>query len=387
MKAVYSSIAALALAFSLVLPAAAEPPGALEGRVVNATKGGILPAALEVTLRSSNPEAGPDQRTTADREGRFRFAGLTAAAPVSYTVSASYSGVEYKSPGVAFGPGEELKQVDLPVYETTEDGSGIQTDLAHIVIEMDPGAQTLVVSEFQVLSNGGDRTYLGPPSSGPETRTSARFPLPQDAVHLQPLANLGGGDLAALPQGPGFADTAPFLPGKREAAFSYMLDYMDQNYTFLKPLAYPTSRINVLVSDIGAQIGAPGLANQRTLDIEGKKFLLLSGEGLKQGQTLEVQLTGLPLAQGEAKGAADNLKLAAVGLPVVALGLALVFFLMRSRRPQMQPAPVAVAIDDEKVQLIQALAELDDTYEAGRIAEPEYQRLRAQKKHRLAELW
>jgi hypothetical protein len=387
MRVLFSSLAVVVLALFLTLPVAAEPPGTLEGRIVNGTKGGGPVPGLEVTLRPSSPEAGPDQRTAADKDGKFRFGGLSATTPFSYTLSTSYTGVEYKSQGVILASGEELKQVELPVYEVTEDSSAIKSDLAHIVIEVDPKAQTLVVMEYQVLSNGGDKTYLGLVSSGSGKRETLRFPLPQDAVHLQPIDGLDANEVVTLSKGPGFADSVPLQPGKREVAYSYMLDYNDRSYTFQRALAYPVGRINLLVADVGAQVNAPGLASQQMLDIEGKKFLLLSGEGLGQGQSIEVQLSGLPLGQGNDKGVADNLKLAAIGLPLAALALALVFFLTKGRRPQMRLAPAAIPADDEKARLLQALAELDDSYEAGRMPEAEYQRLRSERKQRLAELW
>ncbi len=388
MRVLFSSIAALALSVLLGFPAAAENPGILEGRVVNGTKGGGPVSALEVTLRSPKPDAEPDQRATTDGSGSFRFAGLSAIGPVSYTLSVNYSGVEYKRQSPAFGPGEPPVAADLPVYDTTSESSDIKVGLAHVVMDVDPSSQALIVMEYQVLDNQGDKTYVGAGSPDADKRESLRFTLPKGATHLEATEGVDSQKLAPLSQGEGFTDSVPFPPGPREVVYSYVLRYDGPNYTFQKPLAYPTGRINLLVSDTGAKVGAPGFSSQQALEIENKKYLLLSGNGLVAGQTLAVELAGLPMGGGAASSATlDRLRLVAIGLPIAVIGLALALFLTKGRRLRASPGLVVVAANDEKAQLIQSLAELDGSYEVGQIGETEYQRLRAEKKRRLAELW
>lgn len=383
-KRTFSLLAALALVLFLAPPVAADPPGVLEGRVVNGTKGGGPVVGLEAVLRPSVPETAPDYRTTTTDDGAFRFEGLLATPSVSYTLSVRYAGVEYKGPVVAFGPGVELKQVEMPVYEATEGSAAIRIDLAHVVLEVDPASRTLAVLEFQSLSNRGDTTYVGPPGTGRGQREVLRFPLPQGAVHMQPIEGLSRETV--VPVEGSFSDPNPLLPGKRDIAFFYMLEYSSGSYAFLRPLAYATDRLNLLVSDVGAQVRAPGFSTQQTVDIGGKRYLQLSADGLAPGQSLEVNLVGLPLGQGGARGVAVDLKPAAIGLPPSVLGALLVYWLLRSQRRQTRPAHV-VNPAEEKAQLLRSLVDLDDSYEAGRIPEPEYRRLRAEMKRRLTELW
>lgn len=380
-----------ALGIALILltwfaqPVWADGPGTLEGKVSNGSNGRVGVPGLEVTLRPS--DGGSDRKATSDRDGAFRFDGLASTAAVSYTVSLNYAGVDYGSPAVTFGAGESTKKIDVPVYETSEDSSAIQADIAHIILDIDPRQKTIVVTEFQGLSNAGDKTYVGKLAAGSGQRELLRFQAPDGAVHLQTSDDVSQVKLSTLPTGGGFVDTTPFPPGPREVAYSYMLTYSESNLVFQRPTGYKTAQVNLLVSDVGAKVSAPGLtASQQPVDFDGGRYLVLSGKGLAPGQSLQVQLSGLPLSGDAAQGASDNIKLGAIILVPLVIGVLLVLFL-RNRRRELQPVPVGVSAGADKVLLIRSMVELDDNFDQGNIPEAEYRRLRAGIKRKLADLW
>ncbi|MDP2726620.1 MAG: carboxypeptidase-like regulatory domain-containing protein, partial [Dehalococcoidia bacterium] len=366
------------------LPVRADGPGTFEGKVTNSSKGGEAVAGLEVNLHPS--DGGSDRKATSDSEGIFRFDGLATTDAISYTVSLSYGGVYYENPAIAFGAGENAKKIEVPVYETGEDSSAIQADIAHIILDIDPSQNTIGVTEFQALSNSSDKVYVGKLSRDTGQREILRFPVPDGAVHLQSLDDVGGVSVTPLPNGGGFADTTPFLPGTREVAYFYMLDYGDSSFVLQRPTSYNTGRINILITDVGAKVSAPGFIGQQPVEVEGNRYLVLSAAGLAQGQNVQLQLSGLPLAGGAAQGVTDNLRLGAVILVPLAMAVVMVFFL-RSRRAPMRPVPADPLAGDEKVQLVRLLVELDDRFERGHVPEPEYTRLRADIKRKLADLW
>ncbi|MDO8690545.1 MAG: carboxypeptidase-like regulatory domain-containing protein [Dehalococcoidia bacterium] len=385
MRRLYALGIALILLTWFAQPVWADAPGSLEGKLTNGSKGGGSVAGLEVTLRPS--DGGSDRKATSDSEGIFRFDGLASTAAVSYTVSLSYAGVDYSSPAVTFGAGENTRKIDVPVYETSEDSSAIQADIAHLILDIDPRQKIIVVTEFQGLSNAGDRTYVGKLAAGSGQRELLRFQAPDGAVHLQASDGVSQVKLSVSPTGGGFVDTTPFPPGPREVAYSYMLTYSESNLVFQRPTGYKTAQVNLLVSDVGAKVSAPGLtASPQPVEFDGGRYLVLSGKGLNPGQSLQVQLSGLPLSGNATQGTTDNIRLGAIVMVPLAIGVLLVLFL-RNRRRELQPVPVGVSAGDDKVLLIRAMVELDDNFDRGNIPEAEYRRLRANIKRKLADLW
>lgn len=385
MRRFFAAASALVLLTLLALPALASGPGALEGKITNSSKGGEPVPETEVTLHPS--DGGSDLKATSGRDGVFRFSGLDATDSISYTVSLNYAGVDYNSPAVGFGAGENTKKLDVPVYDTSDDSSAIQADIAHIIVDIDPSQRVIGVTEFQSLSNGSDRVYVGKPSAESEQRELLRFPVPDGAVHLQPIDDISQVKLSTLPNGGGFADITPFPPGTRELAYSYMLVYNDSSLVLQRPTSLNTAKVNLLVSDVGARVSVSGFtASPQPVDFDGNKYLVLSGAGLSSGQSLQIQLSGLPLNGNAAQGVTDNLKLGAIVLVPLAVGVLFVLVL-RNRRRELEPLPVGVSASHDKLQLIREMVELDDSFDQGNIPEAEYKRLRAGIKRMLADLW
>jgi|GEM_PF-4206100 len=385
MRRFHTAAIALVLMTLFALPAQAADPAALEGKITNSSKAGEPVPGLEVLLRPS--DGGSERKTLSNNEGTFRFESLIASNPISYTVSLSYAGVDYSSPAITFGANENAKRIDVPVYDTTDDSSVIEAGIAHIILDIDPSQRFVRVTEFHSLSNNSDRVYVGKKSSESGQRELVRFPAPDGAIHLQSLDDVGEFSLTPLPNGGGFVDATPFQPGKRDLAFAYALLYDGASLVLKRPAAYNTGRINILVSDVGATVSAPGFTNQQPAEFGGNRYLVLSASGLAQGQDVQLQLSGLPLSGVAPQGATDNLRLVTIVLVLLAMALVLVFFFLRNRRIPIQTATANTPAGSDKVQLVRSLVELDDRFERGQIPEAEHGRLRAEIKRKLSDLW
>lgn len=386
-----AALLALALWALSALPARADGPNAIAGRVVNRTPGGGSVAGLEVALMAFGATGAPQEGRTArtDAQGAFRFEGLSDAA--AYAVAVRYGGAEYAQQDIRLGPGETTKEVDISVYEPTEDGQSLRAELAHTVIEIDPESRALLMLEYTVLANSGDKTYVGTalqekgtaPAPG-EKRQTLRFSLPAGATQFR--VNEGLPAEALVERAGGFADTRPFPPGKREVIYSYALSYQAASYAFSRLLDYPTDRLNFLVADFGGEVQSGQLTPPRAAEMAGRRYWQLTGQGLSAGTALEVAFAGLPQPQGGARSPAGNFQLVGLGLLAAVLALALAYPWLR-RRGALAPAAGPSAPEGEKEALVGALAELDERHEAGEIAEEEYQKQRRALKERLRERW
>jgi hypothetical protein len=85
--------------------------------------------------------------------------------------------------------------------------------------------------------------------------------------------------------------------------------------------------------------------------------------------------------------AGDQTQLAAAGIGLAGVGLLLgaAYPLLRRRRAQ-SPARTSGSANGDWESLVEAIAALDDEFEAGNLSEAEYRRQRAEKKARLQKM-
>ncbi len=375
-----------------------EPgPGVITGIVTNATPFGATTAGITITLHvfdSALLEEIRTFQTTTATDGSYRFEGLPTAADWSYLTTLDYAGVPYASPLQSFPADAAEMAFPIEVYEPTEDPSGIRIERAHWFIEFDPQSQSLLLGEFYILSQAGDRVYVGGEGVAPGRRAVLRFPLPTGYQELT---------LESEPLGERFfevngslVDTLPLPPGQavRQVFLSYRYPYQRSRLDFQHALAYPTANLNVLVSDIGVEVTSPQVAFRDRQGISGQQYLNLVGENVSAGGTVTLSFKRLPLV-GQTTGVAGSTLPTSViaGIAAIALAglLAAVGYLIW-RRQQMAASSLAGAqaadadLEAERQRLLLVIARLDDEYTAGEIPEEVYQRERARRKARLLEI-
>jgi len=342
-------IALLVMIFTLSLSApamAAEPSGGIiKGQVVNGTDGGSSVADQDTTLKTYLNDAEMSAITTkTDNEGHFVFEGLSTESGYSYMVALVFQQVEYYSEWISLDEGETTKFVEVTVYDSTTSDEAIKVAMTHTILYV--GQDSLKVMEYFLFVNESDRTYIGSEdtNSAEERET----------------------------------DTMPVLPGSKEVAYSYKVNYNSATYTFARRVNYPTTRYDLLFQSESMEVTGDQLAVEEPMDIEGAWFKHLSGSNFAQGDILEVQLSGLP--QTSNQGA-----ILWVVLILVVLGTGFGFvYLMRKRR--LQPVSSEDSLDQKRQRLLIELAHLDDNFEAGKIPEKNYRRLRSVRKAQLVEL-
>jgi hypothetical protein len=383
-------------------PASAQAggEGKIEGQIENGTKDAkpSSTAGLTVTMytvfRSSSDVI--TTTTKSDANGKFAFSNLATISSTAYIVSANYSGVDYYSNFLQFtSAASNTLTTTIPIFETTTDPKVLRINQTHLIIDVQP--PWLAVQQIVVVENTSDHVFLGAPLGGDHYAT-LQLPILPKAISIQfDDANI---DSAVLRGESVLTYTLPLGPGQDQIVYSYAVPFNPPTYDVSLQLPYDTAKFGLYMADVGGTIESAQLVASAA-PIGGAqgapKFIGASTDQVVAGTTIKASLKNLPAAATSAAGTPvpgaapaaapkiDNNRLIGsivLGVAAVAaLGL-LTYPVWRRRRH----ARVQLTDEEERAELLQAIADLDDEFEAGKIAEAEYNEERAALKAELLEL-
>ncbi len=374
----------------------AAADGVITGTVVNGTEGGGIPADVAVTLYFLRDGNILEQRTqVTDAEGAYRFADLPTDTGLSFVAVAAYVQVPYNTPEVRFAESAEIQAPPLIVYEASQDVSVVRVITDVMIIA--PGEEQsgmLAVIEVVRLANQSDRTFLatGGAGSGAPMDRVLRFALPANAQDLTMISGLNADSVVQIDRG--FGVFMPLLPGEREVAFGYQVPYGGSSLDLVKRTVYPTDNFAVLaLEEHNLRIDSADLTVQAT-PIGDRRYVVGSAEALSARADVRVRIEGLPTPslQVRLERLFEQVRGTQASLFVL-LGVVLVLPLLYAayrmrgglRRRAAPAAPIAPTTPDAGESLLLAIAQLDDDFAAGSLAEDEYRRQRAALKQRLME--
>jgi len=340
--------------------------GSITGTVANGTPGGSAPGPIEVTLHGLDGDAeAVTQTQSAKPDGSFAFKTLELTPGRLYVATVDYQGSLYSSEMIHLTADSPQAILPIAVYETTTDTSSVEIDRLHLLVSA-PADGVLQIVELWILSNNGDRAVV-PGESGtglegtlPEGASQVSFdePTPGERFHA---VNGGFSDVRSLPPGP---DTGEWV-------FSYVLPF-ERRLDLNRASGYPIGSIIVLVPE-GMEVAAPGLVDNGSRSVQGETLRTYSLGPVEAGSGFSLRLSGRPTGSATPTPAAEWILAVAV-LGVALIGAGLLWF-----RPRLARSGRA---DDDADEMLMALATLDRDFEAGRMAEDDYQRQRQALKRR-----
>ena len=350
------------------------------GQVLNGTTQQPM-ADLPISLRRFEGTQELDPLTgLTDSQGRFRFDGVEFSPQRAVIIEAVYLDVSYFSEVAQARAGESTLELNVTLYDTTRDSTGISIDRLHLFLEPVAGQDVVRVGALALVSNS-DSHALVAAGTGEGTLF---FDLPKTAVNLQMQEGELGGRY--LQTETGFADTLAVIPGQgsHQVVFSFDIPYT-RSAKLEFPVRYPVSGEIIVVPD-GMRLESEALQDSGVRQIEGVAYRTYSGGALAAGQMLTLSLSGKPAAASNTAGVEGNeLIIAAVVLGGVLIGAGL-WGWWRSRREDEAQADGEAWPRDDRETLLQSIADLDDDYQAGRVKESEHTTRRAALKQRLMEL-
>ncbi len=395
---------ALSLLFAILLSFLATAPlaasdGVITGTVVNGTEGGSVPADVAVTLYFLRDGNIVEQRTqVTDAAGAYRFVEVPTDAGLGFVVVAAYMQVPYNTPEVLFAESAEIQAPPLIVYEASQDASVVRVITDVLIIS--PGEEQsgmLAVIEVVRFANESDRTYLatGAAGGGAIMDRILRFALPANAQDLTMLSGMNAENVVQIDRG--FGVFMPLLPGEREVAFGYQVPYAGSSLDLVKRTVYPTDNFAILaLEEHNLRMVSDQLKVQAT-PIGDRSYVVGSTDSLAARAEVRVRVEGLPapslrvrverlLARVRGAQASPFVLLGVVlALPLLYAGYRLRGGLRRKTAATAAPE-AAIHTPDARETLLLELAQLDDDFAAGSLAEDDYRRSREEKKQRLIEL-
>ena len=273
------------------LPAPELPDRTVTVRVVRERMGNNV-AGQTVTLK-----IGTATRTgTTDEQGRAQFEGLAAGTPVQATTivdGETLTSQEFPVPakggvrvalisGIAAAAAKEKSEAEAAANMPARPGVVEFGPESRIVIEYQDDNLT-VFYLLEVVNNARTPIAIGGP---------LLIQLPTGAAGASMMQ---GSSPNASAQGDMVTITGPFPPGKTIAQVGFSLPQVRANHTMIQKWPAALSQVFVGMEKIGSmQIASPQLTDVREMNSEGQPFIMATGPRLNAGDTLVLNLTGLP---------------------------------------------------------------------------------------------
>ncbi len=324
----------------------------IQGKLLNGTQGAPADSVAdrEVTLFQIT-ERGPVTRTVqTDSTGSFQFTDVLTDANAYFT-RVDYAGVRYYS---EIRPPElaTASPITVTLYETSSIPADFSLERVHLIFDVQPKRFNGLV--LLQLVNPTDRVFFVP------------LPVPNGARDVQfddfrEQTRVVREDDGTI--------LYPVLPTTSEVVYSVAVPFTPPDFQLEVPLENPTGGVNLLISKLGGVTvsGSNLTAGEPFVASSGQEYLVYSSPPQAAGSTFSVKLSNL--AGVDNTRTLQTVLLVAGGLGALAL---LAFPVYRRRTAQHQTRQVS-----GRVAQLQALAQLDDAFEAGELEEGEYYAARA----------
>ena len=369
--------------------------GSISGQVLNGTTG--APVSSQ-TLQLLMPRGGMQQVATAvtDSNGQFAVAASDLATDSFYLLQATYQGVNYHA-AVKFDDRGQAR-ADITVYDATRTAPPIRIESARIILHAEGGK--VRVQEMFAIRNSAQppRSYVNPDGT---------FLFHLAKTTGEPTAAVAGLMNMPLPQpvNPGkgqgnFNIQYPLKPGVTVMMVAYDGDYASNKLELADSVAYPIDTVELQVSPPGLAVESP-LFKAAGTDAEtgSQKYIAenvppsaqlaasVSGEAAA-GQSAA---GGAPAAQSDEEVKALPNSMTRMGGLLLACFLLVLLWGLGVRvtkewpkwRAQQSASQLQKALEAEVEKLFNSLADLDELFSAGKIAEKPYWKERLELKARL----
>jgi mono/diheme cytochrome c family protein len=345
--------------------------GKIKGVVVNKSLSQNV-SELDIKLTSYMGDKSREEYSVkSNSKGQYIFEDLRWDR--SYIISLMYKGVEYATGKIVFTPEESIKAFDLPVFDTSTDDSLVIQDSSHIIIEIQEDRAS--VAELSVFSNGSNSVFIGN-DINEEKRETLRFDIPNNADAIQ--FHHGISEQTSVLEDGKLISTQSVQPGISRIIFSYQIP-INRETKINRKLNYLTNSQLILVSDNGYETNVEGLEGGEQVDMHNKKFLKWSGNNLKKGHEIKINISKPIIVT-------DYVKWIVLLVVIILIGASIGYSFYRKNRIEVQIDNHDINLESLKDSLIRDIAKLDDMFEAKDIGEQEYKKLREEKKAKLLEL-
>ena len=266
----------------LPLPAADLPRGTVSVRVVRGSPVQNIPDQVVEFIVDGRTET---RRT--DESGRAQLADLKPGATLK---------------AVAVVEGERLESQEIAIRDTGIRVMLVATDPEAARLAAGPAVKGLVVfgPESRVIAQMDDDRltvfYVL------HILNSARVPVDPGGPLILELPRvarratvLEGSSTQAVANGPRVVVTAPFSPGVTAVQIAFELPYSGPTARLEQTWPANLQALNVLVTQTGGlDIASPQIKQKQEITDQGQRLIVATGSTIPAGQSLTLEITGLP---------------------------------------------------------------------------------------------
>ncbi|MCE7972773.1 MAG: hypothetical protein DYG92_00380 [Leptolyngbya sp. PLA1] len=306
------------------------PKGMLAIRAVQGTKDGPPVRADDVEIGLFHREALIKRLSgKLDDHGELLVADIPIGLAITPVVQIKHAGVTYQETGPAMDASKPGANLDIVVYEVTEDAPSWKVSLRHMVVE--PAASGFAVSETLVVENPSDRTWMGAPADQHNRRATVSIPLPAGAQSPELVQGFHGWCCSELSDR-SLIVQMPLMPGTTTFKFAYLTPVIDGSLDLRVSSPAEVVRMAVFVPEDNST-ARPQLVTLLPSEAAAKQSLrMFQGDHLAQGTVAGVVLTapaGTETAQSPREGPDRTFALIGASVAAVVSGTLLFWFLRR----------------------------------------------------------
>ena len=360
---------------------------------------------LEVRLLSPREQMQSVATASSDSAGNFAFTSQIDPNGF-YLAETTYQGARYHEPVRFESPGAPAT-VNFTVYESTSSAE-LRVQLLRLLVRVE-GNKAQVREQYEV------ENASHPPRSYTNPKGTFRFRLPLDAgqpsVTVTGLLNMPLPQQAETGSSPGeFYLVYAMKPGVTEVNVDYQADYASSSLALIEQSPYPIDHAELYVFPSSVAVDSALL---KPAGVDSKNSIeKLQAENLPAGASIEARLNGEAVAppsdagEGADKGGnGQEVKIVPEQTTRLALPLLGCFLLvllwalgvrtakewpnLSKRRPNAGGSGAgqagAMKLSAKAEKLLISLADLDELFAAGKIAERDYWKERLELKARLVE--
>jgi len=371
--------------------AALEPIEAatISGLITNGSSGELLgegSAVLRAFTRDFEEEITMTAAVGVD--GRYTFDLEQVPPDLVYLTSVEYEDLTFNSSPERLERRNPTLNMPITVFDKTSDPAVVNVEQIHLVLEFVD--DRVVVSEIYVLSNNDAAVFVGESGAAGGT-IEIGLPAGAEGINFQRSFDSFGNFMPApemIQTENGWADTVPLRPG--ESVMNLLVTYdllYEDGLTFDHPLFYDTSSATVVMPDVGISLEGDEWLDQGVQQMgSAGAFNSYGHPNATAGESLSFELQGKAARAATSSGnptlSGDTITGLLIGAGVLLLvGVGAVFTVRSWQNPGH------VDDGDEKEQLLQALVDLDDAFEAGKLDEADYQQRRQNLMTELVDIW
>jgi hypothetical protein len=321
-----------------------------------------------------------------DAEGRFVFERLETGAQFSYVVGIRYAEQLYRSAPIVLASGEVREGVLVAVGASgtaAMDNAAPTLDIEHHIMAVVWRQGRIDVREVVSIRNTGTTPYRGVPGHAGQGGYSLHLPLPEGYGNFQLIEGLAGEALQTVASGLYY--TAPLAPGTHRVVYSYALPMTDTVRMVLTRRTVPTRVFDIFV-DTRQLVASSDVPFYGRIDIESHPFFHFRDTNLEANSRSWLQVTRLATS-------ASGLRIVSYAsiIGMVLLGVLIPLYHAwrgpgQSQRRQVVSVEQLQLWHTERVDLLRAMARLDDQHAAGVLDDATYRQSRGACKRQLLDI-